>query len=104
MSTKKHILVCVQNRPAGHPRSSCQAKGSPSIYQAFVDEFDKRAIWDSCRLSNTGCLGPCDDGASVVVYPEGVFYGHVKTSDVHEIIETHLVGGQVVDRLALGHW
>ena len=35
----------------------------------------------------------------MVIYPEGTFYHHVKVEDVAEIVETHLKGGQLVDRL-----
>lgn len=104
MPHKKHVLVCVQNRPAGHARRSCQSKGSPRVYQAFVDEFDKRGLWQEFRLTNTGCLGPCDHGASVLVYPEGVMYGHVTPVDVAAIIDEHLRAGAPVARLAVADW
>jgi (2Fe-2S) ferredoxin len=104
MTKKKHIFVCVQNRPVGHPRSSCQAKGSPLIYQAFVQEFTRLAIWDEFRLSSTGCLGPCAHGASVVVYPDGVLYGHVTAEDVPIIVQDHLLADRPVQRLAVEAW
>jgi (2Fe-2S) ferredoxin len=102
MPHQKHVFVCVQNRPVGHPRGSCQAKGGLRVYQAFVDEFNRRALWNDYRLTNTGCLGPCDRGASVVVYPDAVFYGHVAAGDVAEIIDTHLLAGSPVLRLVAG--
>jgi (2Fe-2S) ferredoxin len=40
-------------------------------------------------------------GAAVMVYPDGVWYAQVRASDVPEIVEEHLVGGRVVERLAL---
>lgn len=101
---KKHVFVCVQNRPAGNQRGSCQSKGSPRIYQAFVNEFDKRKLWSELRLTSSGCLGPCDEGASVVVYPEGVLYGHVGEADVSSIIEQHLLGNAPVGHLAKAVW
>ncbi len=38
-------------------------------------------------------------GVSVVVYPEGVWYGRVTVADVPEILEKHIVGGMPVERL-----
>ncbi|MGH2900974.1 MAG: (2Fe-2S) ferredoxin domain-containing protein, partial [Solirubrobacteraceae bacterium] len=35
------------------------------------------------------------------VYPEQVWYGHVTVDDIPEIVEKHLVGGEVVERLRL---
>ena len=104
MKQKKHVFVCVQNRPAGHPRGACQTKGGPRVYQAFVDEFNRRGIWQDYRLTNTGCLGPCEHGASVVVYPDGVMYQEVTTRDVPTIIDEHLLLGAPVERLAMPSW
>lgn len=97
---KKHVLVCVQGRPPGHPRGSCQANGCNAVYQAFMDEFQKQALWTDFLLTNTGCLGPCHLGPTVLVYPEGTLYTSVKTpADVAEIITQHLKNDQPVARL-----
>ena len=36
---------------------------------------------------------------NIVIYPEGIFYSHVKLEDVDEIVEKHFIEGQIVDRL-----
>lgn len=102
--SKRHVFVCVQNRPAGHPRGSCQSKSSTNLYQEFSDEFTRRDIWGQVRLTLTGCLGPCAHGPSVLVYPDGVLYGGVGMEDVAPIVEEHLVQGQPVSRLAITDW
>lgn len=97
---KKHVLVCVQGRPVGHPRGSCQSQGCASVWQAFSDEFTARNLWMSgFALTNTGCLGPCHLGPSVLVYPEGTMYVGVKATDVAAIIDEHLMFDQPVERL-----
>lgn len=96
---KKHVFVCLQNRPLGHPRGSCQAKGARDVYAAFADALAARGLVDSVRLSHSGCLGPCAAGPSVVVYPEGVFYGGILPADVSAVVDEHLVGGVPVSRL-----
>jgi len=96
---KKHILVCVQGRPAGHPRGSCQEKGCGEVYNTFLDEFQKRNLWADFLLTNTGCIGPCSLGANVLVYPEGVMYSKVTAADVATIIDEHLLFDQPVERL-----
>ena len=50
-------------------------------------------------VTATGCLGPCFDGAMLVVYPEGIWYAGVTESDVAEIVARHLVAGEPVRRL-----
>jgi (2Fe-2S) ferredoxin len=104
MAPKKHVFLCLQNRPAGHPRGSCQSKDSASLYQTFSDELARREIRDKVRLTLTGCLGPCDQGPSVLVYPDGVLYGHVTKEDITPIIEQHLIEGRPVTRLTVRDW
>lgn len=96
---KKHVLVCVQSRPPGHPRGSCQESGGVDVYNAFAGAFQEGNLWASFLLTQTGCLGPCHEGPSVLVYPEGTMYIGVKPGDVKEIIEEHLLHDRPVERL-----
>jgi len=93
---EKHIFVCTQNRPQGHPRGSCAYSGSPEIMNEFMNEIQARNLFEKIALTNTGCMGPCMMGPSVLVYPEGVMYGKLKKDDVKTIIEQHLLGGEPV--------
>lgn len=95
----RHVFVCTQNRPPQHPRGSCAAKGSTAVLQAFWAEQQKRQAYDGLAITYSGCIGPCDQGANVLVYPASVLYRNVTPEDVTEIFDTHLVGGQTVERL-----
>ena len=53
------------------------------------------------RANKSGCLDQCAFGVTVVVYPDAVWYGGVTLGDVDEIVERHLVRGEVVERLLL---
>ena len=55
----------------------------------------------SIVLTECSSVGFCAVGAAVLVYPDGIWYAQVRESDVPEIVEEHLVGGRVVERLAL---
>lgn len=96
---EKHVFVCVQQRPMGHPRGSCAEKDCAAVMQKFLDEVQKRMLFEKISVTNTGCLGPCITGPSVLVYPEGVMYGGVTADDVTEIFDKHLVGNEPVERL-----
>ncbi len=96
---KKHVFVCSQSRPPGHPRGSCSQNGSSELLQAFWQELQKRNLFDSIAVTYSGCIGPCDMGPNVLVYPEGTLYGRVTKSDVSEIFDSHLLGDRPVERL-----
>jgi len=96
---EKHVFVCTQNRPDGHPRGSCGAKGCADVMNEFMNQIQAQNLFDKIALTNTGCLGPCMMGPSVLVYPDGVMYGKLTKDDVKTIIEQHLLGGTPVESL-----
>ncbi len=95
----RHVFVCTQQRPPGHPRGSCGAQGSTAVLQAFWAELQKRQAYDQVAVTYSGCLGPCEGGPNVLVYPEALLYQKVTPGDAAEIFEQHLIGGTPVARL-----
>lgn len=67
--------------------------------QAFWAELQKRQAYEKVAVTYSGCLGPCDLGANVLVYPERVLHRGVTPADVDEIFTSHLEGGTPVERL-----
>ena len=97
---ERNVFVCSQQRPAGHPRGCCAAQGSQDVLQAFWQQVQSRNAFDKVGVTYSGCLGPCDGGVNVVVFPDSVLYSNVTVEDVPEIFEKHLLGDEVVTRLA----
>ena len=98
---KKHVFVCLNEREPGNPKGDCHSKGSPALLKKLKDALRQRGLDAEIRANKAGCLDNCANGCSVVVYPEGVWYGHVTEADVDQIVDQHLVGGTPVDRLRL---
>lgn len=96
---KKHLLVCVQNRPPTQQRRACGERGCIGVFQEFSRQFLLQGLHDDFLLSNSGCLGTCAQGPVVLVYPDNVMYGGVEVADVAVIIDQHLLGGVPVQRL-----
>jgi len=100
-SFQRHVFVCINERAAGHPKGCCKLKGGPDVRDRLKAELASRGLSKTIRANNAGCLDQCEHGVTVVVYPEQVWYGHVTVEDIPEIVEKHLVGGQVVTRLLI---
>jgi (2Fe-2S) ferredoxin len=98
---RRHVFVCENRRPPDDPRGCCACKGSEAIRQALKEELKRRGLKGQVRANAAGCLDACAYGPSMVVYPEGVWYSHVRIEDVPEIVERHLIGGEPVARLMI---
>ncbi len=96
---EKHIFICLNSRPLGHPKGSCTLAGAQELLTEFAEQLEAREIKGQFRLTRTGCLGPCEAGPIVLVYPEGVMYGGVQARDVSDIIDDHLLGDRPMERL-----
>jgi len=101
MKPRHMILVCVNQREAGHPKGSCHDKFAPLVLEKFRAELEKRGFGGEVKLIPTGCLGPCSEGVTVCIQPDNVWYGKVRALDVMEILEKHVGQGEKVARLEL---
>jgi (2Fe-2S) ferredoxin len=97
----KHIFICGNQRPAGHPRGCCDPAATGDLQREFKRVLAEAGVRSEVRANKAGCLDQCEHGPTVVVYPEAVWYGHVTLSDVFEIVQSHIVGGQSVERLRI---
>jgi len=98
---EKHIFICGNQRPEGHPRSCCDPAGQAELQKLFKQKLAERGLKGKVRANQSGCLDQCEHGPNLVVYPEAVWYGGVKLADVDEIIDAHIVGGKPVERLMM---
>ena len=87
---EKHILVC--------HGTGCTSSKSPQIIDNFRKILGENNI-TNVRVIQTGCFGLCAKGPIVIIRPEDTFYAHVKPEDCEEIIKTHIIEGNTVDRL-----
>lgn len=95
-----HVFCCVNERPPDHPRGCCLAKGSQEL-RDYMKARAKDLKLCKVRINASGCLDRCELGPTMVIYPEGVWYGYRTKEDIDEILETHVVKGGRVERLML---
>jgi len=98
---EKHIFVCGNQRPAGHPRGCCDPLGEARLQKLLKQKLAARGLKGRVRANQAGCLDQCEHGPNIVVYPEAVWYGGVRKEDLDEIVESHIIGGHPVRRLMI---
>ena len=79
--------------------TGCTSSGSQKIREKLEAELKRNGLENEICVIKTGCFGLCALGPIMIVYPEGAFYSMVKEEDIPEIVEEHLVKGNVVRHL-----
>src|SRR5437588_4614459 len=101
---RHHVFVCTGK--------SCSGRDSAEVLETFERELKARGLLfgreakgknprGSIVVTSCASVGFCSIGPAVMVYPDGVWYAQVRSSDVAEIVDEHLMNGRVVSRLAL---
>ena len=88
---RAHILLCYGG--------ACLSSGSDKVKVTLESELERADLHHEIDIITTGCMGTCELGPVMVIYPEGIFYQKVKPEDVAEIVQEHLLKGRVVKRL-----
>jgi (2Fe-2S) ferredoxin len=100
---KYHVFFCLNQREPGADRPSC-ANCNAQAMQEYAKKRVKQlglAGGGQVRINKAGCLDRCEEGPTIVVYPEGTWYTYVDETDIDEIVVSHLQNGQVVERLKI---
>jgi NADP-reducing hydrogenase subunit HndC len=91
MIYRSHVLIC--------SGTGCNSLKSSEIAEEMQRQLEAHNIQNEVKLIRTGCFGQCEKGPIIVIYPEGATYCRVTRGDVVDIVEEHLVKGQVIKRL-----
>ncbi len=90
-SWKAHIMVC--------GGQGCISSNCMDVVDAIKEAIAKNGLEEKTKIVLTGCMGPCDMGPVMIIYPDGTFYRRVKPKDAAAIVEEHVMKGNPVTRL-----
>ena len=90
-TSQRKIVIC-----RGTGCNSLNAETLNNTVKDLLHEYDLSNI---IKIKSTGCHGFCQVGPTIKIEPENVFYIKLKPSDIPDIIEKHLINGEIVERL-----
>ena len=89
---QKQIFVCTNDRKG--EKSSCGDYHGEEVFTELRRIAKERGFHPTIRVAQAKCLGQCAIGANVMVYPDNVWYSHVRIEDVQAIAEAHFPASQ----------
>ena len=98
---ERHIFFCLNQRDNGE--ACCAVHGAQAAFDRCKARVKESGLAGpgGVRVNKAGCLDRCQGAPVAVVYPEAVWYTYVDQYDIDEIVDEHLKGGRVVERLLL---
>ena len=97
-----HVFFCTNQREGGEACcNNFNAQKMRDYVKSKVKKMGLSSDEHRIRINSAGCMGRCEVGPVLVIYPEAVWYSYVDEHDLDEIIEEHLKHGRIVERLKL---
>jgi (2Fe-2S) ferredoxin len=98
---QRHVFFCCNQRDA--PEKCCNEFGAAALQQYAKERVKSLDLAGKgkVRMNKAGCLDRCEEGPVLVVYPEAVWYTYVDRGDIDEIIDRHILRGEIVERLKI---
>jgi NADH-quinone oxidoreductase subunit F len=91
MNKRLDVLVC--------GGGACISSQSHEFKKHLLQAIEDKGLTGEVNVVETGCMGPCELGPVMVVYPDGSFYKDLKGEDAPRIVEEHFLKGRPVQDL-----
>ena len=85
-----NIMICCD--------TGCTSSGARVIVEAFEKDLAAKGLAKSAEIVVIGCHGFCEMGPLIIVYPNDVYYVHLKPEDIPEIVDETIIGGRPVEK------
>jgi len=86
---KRQIFVCVHN--ANGEKASCGDHQGEVIFKELREIAKTRKLHPMIRVAQAKCLGQCERGANIMIYPENIYLSKVSVSDISAIADQYIV-------------
>ncbi len=97
----KHLFICTNQK--GPDKQCCAKVNSESFFTYLKTQLKAHHLHGpgKIRVSKSGCLGRCDLGPCIIIYPAGIWYTYTSFADIDEIIQRALIKDEIIERLLI---
>ena len=97
----RHIFLCADLKTAGCASKQQMTQSWKYLKQRLKElKLEKRG---GVLRSKSACLTLCKGGPLLVIYPDGVWYGSCTPKVIEQILQKHVIGGEIVDEYVIAH-
>src|SRR5947199_7379099 len=89
---RRHVFLCTGP-------NCCTPETGLAAWETLKKTLKDKGLMagpDACYRTKVGCLRICQDGPTMVVYPEGTWYHGMTPERIAPFVERHLVEGEPV--------
>ncbi|GEM_PF-970197 len=84
---EKQIFVCINDRKGESP--SCGDHQGEAVFKELRRIAKEKSLHPRIRVAQAKCLGQCNKGVTIMVYPEGIWHSGVRLKNVEELVEKY---------------
>ncbi len=96
-----YIFKCEQSSPPGMPKPSCVNSQTQDIFQHLAQTLMQKGLIATVQPIRTSCMNRCNVGPVMLVEPGHVMYAGLTKEKINEIIDRHIIGGEVVQEYVI---
>lgn len=97
----KHVFFCHHIREEGNAKPCCGKQAEVTALREYARKKLKQMGLSSVRTSLSGCMGRCNEGPVLVIYPNSIWYKYASEQDIDDIIEASVLKNDIADKLIL---
>ncbi|MEL6132535.1 MAG: (2Fe-2S) ferredoxin domain-containing protein [Bacteroidota bacterium] len=99
MKKQYKVHICISHKPRVFGGGCCSDKGASELKSSLDTMLEDYELEQQVEVVEVSCLKQCLTGISLMILPDKIYYGQVKSTDLPRIIEEHLIEGNPVNDL-----
>jgi (2Fe-2S) ferredoxin len=88
MPYRRQIFVCTND--AKGEKASCGDHKGEEVFRNLREIAKARKLHPMVRVAQAKCLGQCNLGVNIMIYPENIWFNHVTLEDVPAIADKYI--------------